>query len=689
MGQPDNASAEVVHVGAELDEAQSRQALAARILEELNKPTEKLDVIRRILELVKEHTGFDAVAIRLREGLDFPYFVTSGFPAEFVEAENYLCARDAEGELVRDSKGNPRLECMCGNILSGRTDPSLPFFTECGSFWTNSTSKLLSCTSEEERQGRTRDRCHGQGYESVALIPLRAEGEIVGLLQLNDSGTDRLSPGMVSFFERIGNSIGIAMSRRRAEERIRKSEERLRVIFESMPWCLLVMDARGRVQAVNKVLEQTFGVNSGEVINKPIGVALRCAHSLARAEECGSLDVCNRCEVRNAGSEALAGRPVHRRRARVELALDGKTQERVLLVSATPLDYEDKRSALLVLEDVTELNILRRRLKTEQSFAGIVGRDAKMLELFDTLRQVAEVKAPVLIQGESGTGKELVAAAIHNEGQRAKKLFVPVNCGALPEGLLESELFGHVRGAFTGAIRDKKGRFELADGGTIFLDEIGDIPPAMQVKLLRVLQEGNFERVGDTRTVHSDVRVISATNKDLKKEIADGRFREDLYYRLCVVPIELPPLRERCGDIPLLVDHIVKRIASESGRELSLSPAALDAVLSYEWPGNVRELQNALQFALVKCKSDVIGVNHLPPHIISSTTGPSRSGVTAQATPPASVVSTVRSGVRRRGKLTAGAVAEAMRRTGGNKAKAARLLGVGRATLYRFLKNSR
>ncbi|NQT84324.1 sigma 54-interacting transcriptional regulator, partial [bacterium] len=277
-------------------------------------------------------------------------------------------------------------------------------------------------------------------------------------------------------------------------------------------------------------------------------------------------------------------------RARYAVDFTTKTGEERLLEMSVRAIKDDNGNMLGVLASFRDLTVERdmaRRLGEMESFSGMIGRDKKMLEIFDLIRSVADLKVPVLIQGETGTGKELVAAAIHNEGRRANKLFVPINCGALPEGLLESELFGHVRGAFTGAVRDKKGRFELADGGTIFLDEIGDVSPAMQVKLLRVLQEGAFERVGSTRTIHSDVRIISATNKNLKKEIFAGRFREDLYYRLCVVPIHLPPLRERCGDIPLLVDNIIKQIASETDSDsLSLSPAALDAVLSYEWPGN-------------------------------------------------------------------------------------------------------
>lgn len=309
-----------------------------------------------------------------------------------------------------------------------------------------------------------------------------------------------------------------------------------------------------------------------------------------------------------------------------------------------------------------------------QSFSGIIGRDPVMLEVFDLIRDLADTDVPVLIQGESGTGKELVAAAIHNEGPRSGGLFVPVNCGALPEALLESELFGHVKGAFTGAIRDKKGRFELADGGTIFLDEIGDISPAMQVKLLRVLQEGRFERVGSENTIGSDVRVVSATNKNLAEEIAAGRFREDLYYRLSVVPLWLPPLRERRADIPLLAENVLQRII-KTGKHapVRIAPATMDILMSYDWPGNVRELENWFQFAMVKCKGDVLRPDHLPPVI----PGLSRAGKSGKQAGSAG------GGAVR--KLDEAALRSALARSGGNKVKAANLLGISRATLYRFL----
>jgi PAS domain S-box-containing protein len=322
--------------------------------------------------------------------------------------------------------------------------------------------------------------------------------------------------------------------------------------------------------------------------------------------------------------------------------------------------------------DNTELTHLRRRLKTEQSFAGMVGQDIKMLELFDTIRQLADVNIPILIQGESGTGKELVAAAIHHEGPSAEKPFVPVNCGALPEGVLESELFGHVKGAFTGAFYDRKGCFELADGGSIFLDEIGEISGPTQVKLLRVLQEGTFQRVGGEQTIKVHVRVISATNKILADEVTAGRFREDLFYRLCVVPIYLPPLRERRNDIPLLAEHLLKKALKEIEREgVGLSSDAVDIMMDYNWPGNVRELENALRYALVKCKSNLILPEHLSLNI-TKTEGPRKSYPKK----------------RRKRKLDAETVGRTLEETSGNKFVAAQRLGVSRSTLYRFLEES-
>jgi len=330
------------------------------------------------------------------------------------------------------------------------------------------------------------------------------------------------------------------------------------------------------------------------------------------------------------------------------------------------------QGVLASFHDITEVTQLRRRLKDIRSFHGIIGSDDKMQHVYELISDLAVSDCPVMIQGESGTGKELIANAIHGESSRAGRPFVTVNCGALPEGVLESELFGHVRGAFTGAVRDRKGRFELADKGTLFLDEVAELTPNMQVKLLRVLQEGTFQQVGGEKTIRVDVRIISATNYDLRERVRQGQFREDLFYRLCVVPINLPPLRERRNDIPLLLNHFTERFGKEQKGPLhTIAPDALLFLIDYPWPGNIRELQNAIQYAFVKCKSESIRIEHLPPEIVSFSASQVRAF----------------SPIRRRGKLNFSQVKDALEQAKGNKVKAARLLGVGRATLYRFLKN--
>ncbi|MDY6791873.1 MAG: sigma 54-interacting transcriptional regulator [Thermodesulfobacteriota bacterium] len=321
---------------------------------------------------------------------------------------------------------------------------------------------------------------------------------------------------------------------------------------------------------------------------------------------------------------------------------------------------------LACFRDITDLLDLKIRAGESTGFSNIIGRDSKMLMLFRQIKDVAGYDYPVHIFGETGTGKELVAKAIHNESQRGGGPFVPINCGALPEGLIESELFGHVKGAFSGAIRDKKGRFELADGGSILLDEIAELPKLLQVKLLRFLQDGIIEKVGGEKAIPVNVRVISATNKDLKKEVGKKRFREDLFYRLNVIPVDIPPLRERKIDIPLLIDFFLDQAGTEGQKKKKFSEEALSIMMDYHWPGNVRELQNAVLFSMVKCRGKVIQPDDLPMELDKVKNSAAKRGPS--------------------GKLDIDRVNKALIKTGGNKAKAARLLGVGRATLYRFFK---
>ena len=265
---------------------------------------------------------------------------------------------------------------------------------------------------------------------------------------------------------------------------------------------------------------------------------------------------------------------------------------------------------------IKENQYLREKLAKKFNFDNIIGKNKRMAELFELIQDVAKTSSTILITGESGTGKELIANAIHFNSDRIKKPFVKVNCAVLAENLLESELFGHVKGAFTGAIKDKTGRFELAHGGTIFLDEIGDISPNMQLKLLRVLQEGDFERVGGTETLKVDVRIIAATNRDLGEAMREGHFRQDLFYRLNVIPIEVPPLRERKDDIPLLATHFLAKFNADFGKNIqAIDDDAMRRLQSYNWPGNIRELENLMERAVVLTKSDVLTTRDFPSFI--------------------------------------------------------------------------
>ncbi len=335
------------------------------------------------------------------------------------------------------------------------------------------------------------------------------------------------------------------------------------------------------------------------------------------------------------------------------------------------------RLELLLKRALTERRLgaenqrLKEQLDSKYGFESIVGVSAPMQAVFDMIRQVAPTRATVLIQGESGTGKELVARALHQCSPRAQGPFIPVHCAALSPTLLESELFGHEKGAFTGALERRRGRFELADGGTLFLDEIGEIDPSLQVKILRVLEERRFERVGGTETVGVDVRLVAATNRDLKQMVEAGRFREDLFYRLYVVNMMLPPLREREGDIVLLAQHYLQALAAENGRKVSgITPDAMDALAAYGWPGNVRELRNVIERMVVLSSGDKLTVRDLPPALRAPTGGRAVAG-----TRPGQVL---RDAERQ-------LIEEALRRHKGSRTRAAVDLGISRRTLHRKL----
>jgi PAS domain S-box-containing protein len=319
--------------------------------------------------------------------------------------------------------------------------------------------------------------------------------------------------------------------------------------------------------------------------------------------------------------------------------------------------------------DLSAIEQLKKELRGQYTFQDIVSKNHTIQEMFQILPDIAESDSTVLIQGPSGSGKELFANAIHNLSLRKHKPFVKVNCGALPDSLLESELFGYVKGAFTDAKKDKPGRFALANGGTIFLDEIGDMSPALQVKLLRVLQDRDYEPLGGTSTVKVDVRVVAATNQDLVTLVRSGRFRDDLYYRLNVVKIDLPPLSRRREDISLLVEHFVEKFNLKMGKNISgVSHEVMSFLMRYDFPGNVRELENIIEHAFVMCKGEMIELRHLPPEMAeSSTEGETELGKPLQT-------------------AEADAIRKALERNRGNRLRTARELGINRSTLWRKIK---
>ncbi len=426
-------------------------------------------------------------------------------------------------------------------------------------------------------------------------------------------------------------------------------------LIENMVDGVLAHDSNRRIFYFNRVAQRITGYTYSEVIG-------RDCHEVFPGRFCGGN--CNYCDDGHISNRTRYHTTFLRKDGRlIDLEMSSVT-----ITTSVKIPF----TTLLLFHDYKGEHLSGLQIAKSYGFQGIIGNHPVMEMVFDTIREVSNINVPVLIEGESGTGKEMVANAIHNLSTRAIQPFVPVNCGALPEGTLESELFGHVKGAFTGAIRHKKGRFELAEGGTIFLDEISEIPLSTQLKLLRVLQEKSFIPVGGEKLVKVDARVICATNQKLKECVKKGLFREDLYYRLAVVPITLAPLRDRASDIPQLLDHFLLKLSANSGRNVrQISDKALQHLKEYRWPGNVRELINALQYALIKCHDDILDVHHLPHEILAdcnNQTG-NRAG--------------------RHQKLNSEDVAQAIEQTAGNKSAAAKILGVSRPTLYGYLKNNK
>ncbi len=422
-------------------------------------------------------------------------------------------------------------------------------------------------------------------------------------------------------------------------------QENLWGILNSITEGILVVNQDLIVTQVNKAASEITGFSSGELLGQPCLEIFR-----------GSL-----CESQCFMADSQHGQAA--KDVEVEIVRQDGTTRAVAVTTSLLFDGQGlAEGVVVVFRDISEFRLLKEQLKGKWRLANIIGKSPIIQRLFQKIQQVAPMDTTVLIQGESGTGKELVAHALHYYSPRASQPLIKVNCSALAETLLESELFGHARGAFTGAICDKIGRFEAAEGGTLLLDEIGDLSNYLQLKLLRVLQEKEFERVGEVTPRKANVRVLAATHQDLKDLLKKGLLREDLYYRLKVVPIYLPPLRKRREDIPLLVKHFVAKYNKEMEKGiLGPTPDAVAALMDYDWPGNIRELENAIEHAFVHAQGLYLTLANFPSELPSN-------GSHA-------------------GKKEAEEIRKALKKTRGNKTAAANLLGMGRATLWRKLKN--
>jgi two-component system response regulator HydG len=437
--------------------------------------------------------------------------------------------------------------------------------------------------------------------------------------------------------------------RKRAKADAMEHRNRLRAIFRSVKDAIITVDTDLRVIEANQAAQTICGLETKQIIGKVF------------------TDVSSRCD--NACHEVLLEtlkRKSSIKGYQVECGNPQRPSQKSDLSCSPLMDKNGKfMGAVLVIRDITRLNELERELAERSRFQKIIGKSRPMREIYKLMEDLADLETTVLITGDSGTGKELVAKALHNIGNRAFKPFVNVNCSALAENLLESELFGHIKGAFTGAVKDARGRFETADGGTIHLDEIGDISARIQLKLLRVLQEKEYERVGDSVTRRADVRIVASTNKRLKQKVMQGEFREDLYYRLKVVEIHLPPLRDRLEDVPLLVDHFIRKFNKTFSKHVEkLGDEVLGVFMGYHWPGNIRELEHTIEHAFVLCHGNTIHLRHIPSDIRESSV-------------PGKV------SVRKVPEKDRSDIQAMLKKTDWNVAKSARLLGIGRRTLYR------
>jgi transcriptional regulator with GAF, ATPase, and Fis domain len=618
-----------------------------RFLEIANRHTEMTPLLEEFIAEIRKITGCEAVGMRILDGNGhIPYQAYAGFSKQFYEQENAL-------SIECD-------QCMCTSVIKGMTDPDLPFYTSRGSFHINGTTRFLSTVSKKVK-GQTRNACNRFGYESVALIPIRLDDRILGLIHLADSRENMISLQTVERFEWTAQQLAMTVQRIKAEESLKESEDRLRQLGDNLPGGMIYRlvhrpDGSRSCTYASKGCERMFQIKAGDIIkNVDIIYDMFPPEQMERVvmaekESIESLDLFNfespmilpNGETRwfrwHSKPRRLADGTylwdgvcldINRRKQAEEAlrnardTLEVQVQERTGDLAKTNKDLRheiknrkqverDLRNAYSEIEALkvqleADHTYLREEIKLAHNYENIIGSSDMLKYVLFRAEQIAPTDTTVLILGETGTGKELIARAIHHASSRRDRPLIKVDCASLPANLIESELFGHEKGAFTGAVQRRVGRFELADGATLFLDEIGELPLDLQSKLLRVLQDGEFERLGSSQTLRTDIRVIAATNRNLEADVREKLFRMDLWYRLSVFTISIPPLRERSEDIGLLVNHMIKRLERKLGKRIKSVPShVLTRLQNYSWPGNVRELENVIERAVINTQGDTL-----------------------------------------------------------------------------------
>lgn len=518
------------------------------------------------------------------------------------------------------------------------------------------------------------------GIEAAETIRTETGRPVVFLTAYSDDETLRRATGASPFgyvvkpFEErdLYAAIEVALAKHDLEARLHRQRRDLRRLLDGLRFGAVLTDEDGEVLFLNEAARDLLGAAPGRPWRETFPLPADALDTLAQQAEAPP-EARERQQLRLTAPPSTNGKT----------ASSNNEPNRSVVEVEVRNDPRDDRRRIFAFYDRTEVHALRRRLGEEARFHDLIGQSEPMQEVFRHIRQAAGVRSTALVAGETGTGKELVARALHDHGPRSEGPFVVVNCAALNEELAASRLFGHAKGAFTGAAEDREGYFEAADGGTIFLDEIGDVPLAVQVNLLRVLEERTVTRVGETEPRDVNVRVVAATRRDLSAEVEAGRFRRDLLYRLRVARVSLPPLRERRTDLPLLVPALLKEARAATGKDTpqEVSHAAMRRLLDYDWPGNVRELKNALEFAVIRAEGPAVAPGDLPPEIREAggrdEHGPARNASlpTDGENPPESA----------QAESEEDRVRAALKAAGGNRTEAAKLLDVSRATLYRRL----